>query len=288
MIYAPIIHSRTYNCDFNAQLAVRPSDYGNDDVKAIREYILAATSGIDFINGVRRVVFRHNEDVIAGMVGFLDELRGNDDSDEALCFARDVRQRKTFAFIGIVIRDMEKHPLPYISKNLLWKIFKDNMLEKWKSKTAFTISVDFNDYKGDSYSGGDSNAGFNGWKQAGDLYFTETLSDNQENILFHSMISKVAEHKSKSFCSNLDSKEAVKKNKFQYVTVSQSVIKSIESCVNKKNISSTSVAANHITPINRGVTYRGRSEKKKVLISMPLIGIILAIIIILLIVKWVL
>lgn len=231
MKYAPIIHSRTYNCDFNAQLAVHPLDYGTDDIKAIREYILTATSDVDFMNGVRRVAFRYKGDIIAGMVGYLDDIRENDASDEALNFIRDVKKRKIFAFIGIAIRDINgMDNLPNVTKSILWEIFKTNMVSQWMSKTSQSISAEFKEWADEKYCG--DSASIN-WNKVGNIYLFEVSSDVQEDTIFHNMLREIAAKKKNSFCSNLNSKDAIRKNKFEYVTTTQKIIDAIKKEVSK-------------------------------------------------------
>ena len=39
MKYAPLIHSRTYHCDFNAKFSVRPDDFTDEDYNMVLDVI---------------------------------------------------------------------------------------------------------------------------------------------------------------------------------------------------------------------------------------------------------
>jgi len=105
---APLIHTRTYNCDFNSEFLIRPDVFMDIDIKWARKIVLGATAAIDGLQGVRWVIADNGKYRIAGIVGVLkticskcklsEELQQK--SKELFC---DDKGRLVYAFIGVVI-----------------------------------------------------------------------------------------------------------------------------------------------------------------------------------------
>ena len=74
MRVAPIIHTRTYSCDFNSEFMVRPDCFLDSDIKWARRNVLGATGAIDSIQGERWIIIDNGKYRIAGVVGFLKNI----------------------------------------------------------------------------------------------------------------------------------------------------------------------------------------------------------------------
>lgn len=66
MEIAPLIYSRTGQCDYNSKFAVRPN--GFSEIQWARNKILTATRNISRFNGIRRIVAAKDGICIAGIV----------------------------------------------------------------------------------------------------------------------------------------------------------------------------------------------------------------------------
>ena len=71
MKVAPIIHTRTFSCDFNSEFLVRPECFMDSDIKWARKNVLGATGEIDGLQGVRWLIADNGKYRMAGVVGFL-------------------------------------------------------------------------------------------------------------------------------------------------------------------------------------------------------------------------
>lgn len=226
MKYAPLIHSRTYHCDFNAKFSVRPDDFTDEDAREIHKTILASTSEIDFLKGERRVVFSYKNHVVAGLVSTFEYLKGNESSDEADKLLLDKFNRKTYGFVGIVFKDSEGIKCPQIDKSFLWGLLKEYMLDVWERTTSFpqTVSYKENEFENVGISNSLSkkllcgiNVGESSNVNDVELfyyYLSEALKDTSDSKI--------------SFCSNLESKNAILRKRFMNVTTSNYVMNLLE------------------------------------------------------------
>ena len=105
---APLIHTRTYSCDFNSEFLVRPDCFLDSDIKWARKYILNATGGIDNAKGERWVIVDNGKYRLAGVVGLLKNIcnkctLSNEEYSKSESLFRDDEGRLVYAFIGVVI-----------------------------------------------------------------------------------------------------------------------------------------------------------------------------------------
>ena len=105
---APLIHTRTYSCDFNSEFLVRPDCFLDSDIKWARKYILNATGGIEDAKGERWVIVDNGKYRLAGVVGLLKNIcnkctLSNEEYSKSESLFRDDEGRLVYAFIGVVI-----------------------------------------------------------------------------------------------------------------------------------------------------------------------------------------
>ena len=236
MRIAPIIHTRTFCCDFNSEFLVRPDCFMNSDIKWARKNVLGATGEIDGLQGVRWLISDNGKYRMAGVVGFLKNIcskcqLSEDDklkSQELFC---DNKGRLVYAFIGIVIDKQHNDNYGSISIDYLWKMYLNEIYPIWKRTYQEVILEGFTDI--------DVKPIINtvtvepimiGSKN---LYEANTVMDYE---LFSYFLCK--NKKEFSFCSNILDFNMVKQNDFSIVTTSQNIITKIirENVVKSKSV----------------------------------------------------
>lgn len=151
MKLAPLIHSRTYSCDFSPEFKVRPKDFLDSDIKWARKAVLDATAAIDSLQGERWMIVDNARWRIAGVVGFLKDICAHCDlpavelaTAEELFY--DNKGRKTYAFIGVVIPASDRGEKFDLTYTFLWKKFCELVQPIWKRSYQELISADFEPY----------------------------------------------------------------------------------------------------------------------------------------------
>ena len=147
MRVAPIIHTRTYACDFNSEFAVRPECFMDSDVKWARGNVLGATGEIDELRGVRWLVSDNGKYRMAGVVGFLKDICSkcqlNDaDRTKSQELFYDNNGRLVYAFIGVVM-DKQHNDFRELTFDYLWGIYLDKIYPIWKRTYQEVILEDF-------------------------------------------------------------------------------------------------------------------------------------------------
>lgn len=132
MEVAPLIHSRTGQCDYNPKFAVRPKDFS--EIQWARSKILAATRNIDRFNGISRIVAAKNGVCIAGIVCtmkfFVNNCLTSADKDAAQPYI-DVHGRLYGVFLGYAFKG-NGNEIPIVSDSDLWKWFKEYLTPEWE------------------------------------------------------------------------------------------------------------------------------------------------------------
>lgn len=138
MKVAPLIYSRTYYCDFNAQFLVCPNDFSGSDIVEIKKYVSDAMRNVDDLVGCRYVVFSKGNIRVFGIVSRIRELLSELVSTvehrqiENLCV--DEKGRGNFAFVGFVCHNDEmKFPIE-VENKLYAKLYYDNVRTIWNNK----------------------------------------------------------------------------------------------------------------------------------------------------------
>lgn len=136
MRVAPIIHTRTLSCDFNAEFRVRPDLFLDSDVKWTRKYVLQATNSIDSMQGERWVILNNGTYRVAGVVGFIKSITAKCNLDEdrkkiAETMYCDDKGRLVYAFIGIVIDTQNSMNIEDITYDFLWEQYEKYIFPIW-------------------------------------------------------------------------------------------------------------------------------------------------------------
>lgn len=223
MKVAPIIHTRTFSCDFNSEFLVRPNDFMSADVKWARKYVLEATGEIDSLNGVRWLIADNEKYRMAGVIGFLKEicslcqLNESDRlrSQELFC---DDKGRAVYAFIGVVIDRSSGESIGDVPLEYLWYTYLEKVSPVWKRTVQDVITVGYTDINALSAHGktpeGSVSVG------AKTLFEANPIKDRE---LFSSILCD-ANMANFSFCSNIPEFNMSRKCEFTIITTTQNII----------------------------------------------------------------
>lgn len=149
MKIAPLIHSRTFEVDFNSKFAVRPDDFTDSDIEWAREKILPSTQDLNILNDVRLVVASKGGKCFAGVACMLDlfaeRVLSSDKRREAEEFFCDNRGRYIKLFLGYVIKDASSNKIPDVRPSDLWQMFKEYLAPEWNRKAPETVLAPYRD-----------------------------------------------------------------------------------------------------------------------------------------------
>lgn len=216
MKIAPLIHSRTGQCDYNSKFAVRPNDFS--EIQWARSKILAATRNIDRFNGIRRIVAAKNGVCIAGIVCtmkyFVNNCLTGADKDAAQPYI-DVHGRLYGVFLGYAFKG-NANEIPDVNYSDLWQWFKEYLAPEWEKKSARTVEVDY--FTWDRVKSAHvTNHG---------TEFYDSAAINEEN-LFEEYLSRALTEEV-AFCSNVENIQAVEDGIYTAVTTSASNIEKLK------------------------------------------------------------
>ena len=219
MKVAPIIHSRTLNCDFNAEFLVRPERFNSDNIKWARENILKATEDIDSLQGFRWLIVDNGKYRLAGVVGFLEDIccEAKGEKGKFEKFFLDNRGRRTFAFVGVVIDKEDNNEYGDIDISTLWEVYVKEVENIWEKKHQGSESSKFKEIQvnSDSVAKSDVEKYLEANSKLDKEEFARLMCDGKrENF---------------SFCSNITSWKLVKEGAFDYVTTKSNNIIRIKS-----------------------------------------------------------
>ena len=224
MKIAPLIHSRTFECDFNPNFAVLPNDFNDSDIQWARNKILPATSDLDILNDIRFVVASNHCKHIAGVACilkfFADHYLTTDEQNEAKDFFYDDKGRAVKMFIGYSISgsSISANDIPDINYSDFWKMFKEHLAPVWKRKVSETVKVPYGECKTKRINIVNVNAI--------DTFNITTLyeaSPSNNNKIFEKALSEVTS-KEITFCSNVDKMKIVEDGIFTAVTTTTNII----------------------------------------------------------------
>lgn len=280
MKVAPIIHTRTFSCDFNSEFLVRPECFMDSDIKWVRKNVLGATGEIDGLQGVRWLITDNGKYRVAGVVGFLknicskcqlseeDKLK----SEEMFC---DDKGRLVYAFIGIVINKQQNDDYGTLSIDCLWKLYFKEIYPIWMRTYQEVILKGFTDINSklvaNTVTDEPTVVGSNNLYEANAVtdyaHFSDLMCNrNKSNF---------------SFCSNILDFNMVKQNEFNVITTSQNIITRIS----RENIAKSSTISNEqplqaMAPTNKSEPPKMPETKKKSIITSA-IGLMILVVIIL-------
>lgn len=225
MKVAPIIHTRTYSCDFHSEFRVRPNIFDDSDIQWARKVVLEATSSIDTLQGERWLVADNGNYRIAGVIGFLKNICSKCDLDDekktrSKELFTDNKGRSIYAFIGVVIKDSDLEKKVDITYDYLWDKFVDIVGPIWKKTYSEVIKTEFEDYDALYSTNEVKRQSYEIGKRV--MYESNTKIDKQ---LFRYYLCN--ENKNFSFCSNIRDINTVKASTFNFLTTSLNTIKRI-------------------------------------------------------------
>lgn len=223
MRVAPIIHTRTFSCDFNSEFMVRPETFMDNDVKWVRKNVLMATGAIDSLNGERWMIVDNGKYRVAGVVGFLkniaekcnlsDEQRK--DAEELFC---DDKGRLVYAFIGVVIDKQNNDDYGLIGYDYLWNVYTELIKPIWKRTYQQVITKGFMQVEFCRQEEGNIAEPYKVGLQ--ELYETNVISDYN---LFSRYLCD-ANRADFTFCSNIQDFNLAKSCDFTVMTTNQNTI----------------------------------------------------------------
>ena len=215
MEIAPLIHSRTFYCDFSQNFAVRPNDL---NVQWAMNKILPAMRDVDILNGVRCMFATDGKLCIAGVACnfryFVENYLSADERTEAANYLHDERGREVKIFLGYAFKGSG---VPDVSDSKLWQMFKQNLAPKWNNQTVETVTAPYESCKTKSVGGKKSPvATINGIA----LYETDGRDDKS---LFDSFLAE-----RKNFCSNVDAIKIAESGEFDVIAATRTVINRLQ------------------------------------------------------------
>lgn len=223
---APLIHSRTYSCDFNPGFMVRPSDFVGNNIEWARKIVLEATASIDSLHGERWMIADTSDNRwrIAGVVGFLKDICSHcnlseDERKSAEELFHDNKGRKTYAFIGVAISASDWDGKIDLTYDFLWKKFYSLVQPVWRRTYQETITVDFEPYLA---SGGTPSKPQIKAQQVGKKDIYESGPKTDYDLFCYYLAGKNISNF--SFCSNILDITALKKCEFSTITTSSNLI----------------------------------------------------------------
>ncbi|WP_305768646.1 hypothetical protein [Candidatus Epulonipiscium viviparus] len=148
MEIAYLIHSRTFKCDFNPNFMVRPANWNTAEIQWARRNILLATSSIETLSERRWLISSSpdGEYKIIGAADYIANLAQNCNqfiTDSAAKFLKDEKNRRIYAFIGIVIHKSSAFDFEKITNEFLLEIYIKYLTAVWETNTNSTIEVPF-------------------------------------------------------------------------------------------------------------------------------------------------
>ena len=214
MEIAPLIHSRTFYCDFNPNFAVRPD---NLNVQWAMNKILPAMRDVDILNGVRRMVACDGNICIAGIACnfryFAENFLSTDERTEAEKFLHDERGREVKIFLGYAFKG---GGVPDVSNSKLWQMFKQNLAPEWNRQTVETVIAPYESCGVKSVT-----------QKSLDKKFYPS-NDGDVEIFEQCLAAQ------KDFCSNVDAVKIFEDGNYEIITAPQSVINRLQDEAQKK------------------------------------------------------
>lgn len=221
MKIAPLIHSKTFEVDFNSKFAVRPDDFTDADIEWARKKILPSTQDLNILNDVRLVVASQGNRCIAGIACMLDffakDLTAGEraKAEEFFC---DNRGRYIKVFLGYSIKDAAANEIPIVTPSDLWQMFKDYLAPEWYRKSPESRLVPYRDVKTKSLPPST-------FKPAQIFQGVELYEMNSalNEKLFETYLA-LALKQNLAFCTNLDRIQPIEEQIYHAVTTTPEII----------------------------------------------------------------
>ncbi len=260
MKIAPIIHSRTYHCDFNSKFLVRPKTFMESDIQWARKNVLGSTMEIDGLQGLRLLVAKNDKFRLIGVTGFLKDIcskctLSDGEIGESKELFYDDKGRSIYAFIGIVIENEQNSNYGSIPINYLWRMYLDEMIPIWSHTYQDTILRNFYDYT---------------FEPSSTLNVLEPIivgsmrlyeSNEELDYRMFNFFSSCNDWNTFSFCSNIMDYNAVKQSDFSDITTSYNIITRLQRTNN--TVSNTQSTYNDYKTVDNEEDEIGDIDSKK-------------------------
>jgi hypothetical protein len=264
---APIIHTRTFNCDFNSEFRVRPDCFMDCDIKWARKYVLGATASIDTLQGERWLVVDNDKYRIAGVTGFLKNIcqkcqLSDEEMEKSKKMFCDNKGRLVYAFIGVVIDKNSSKDIGRITYQYLWSLYLNLIFPMWEKSYPEIIKQGFNEETFEICSGHESfkPEKISNWE----IYEANPSTDYD---IFEYYLGNVGLF-GFSFCSNITDFNTVKQSDFSIITTTQNIITRIKRGVSSKSENTQELATKNEMQNNptmqEDIMGNSNSTKKKV------------------------
>ena len=235
---APLIHSRTFRCDYLSDFAVRPEDFSSADVQAARKKILISTRDVDMLPELRHLVFSLNEQyVVAGVSGSMKKLAqlasgGDAVAQEEQLFS-DEAGRGIFAFVGLVFHKSEGYEKRQVDDTTLWGMFQKFMSPVWMNRVVEAQKAAYEDVDLPMHTQEAPSVKSMGQNIRGiELYESGYDSDIQR---FDEYFARAFSEKNVSFCSNLENKSDILEGEFSVASATKSRIVQVQQKVKEED-----------------------------------------------------
>lgn len=278
---APIVHTRTYSCDFNSEFMVRPDTFMDSDIKWARKNVLNATGAIDGMHGERWLVIDNGKYRIAGLVGFLKNIcekcnLSNEELEKSQTLFCDDKGRLVYAFIGIVIDKANSFEIGEITYEYLWRKFLELIFPIWKRTYQEVILKSFVEERFEKCNSSSIDVAENFGTQK--LYEVNATLDMQR---FQYYLGNIA-MSNFSFCSNLTEYNLVKQCDFTAISTSRNIIVRMNRIVPPAETENAIPLVGNIPPQpvpTQSAVEESNNTKKKSLLVLTICLLILVIII---------
>lgn len=222
----PIILTRTYDCDYFWGFHVKPSFLDQSEAKS---FIMAATTQIDNLNGMRQVVFSNDKYSVIGIVAYTVDIiaassLSSDKKQELEQYTADIRGRKIYGFWGFVC-ERTQISLCLPSYDDYTDIFCRYVIPVWANKTQESAIEELPvEIKGKIAVGIIPSAEFN--YNGKNIYTTKT--DMFGAFISKSMTSPI------SFCSGLVGAKCIRESKFENIQTDSGTISNLKNALEQE------------------------------------------------------
>ena len=284
MIVAPIIHTRTYSCDFNSEFRVRPNIFLDSDVKWARKIVLEATASIDALKGERWLIADNGRYRIAGVIGFLKNISSHCNLTEgqkqiAKDMFYDDKGRLIYAFIGVIVDITQPEENAMISYDYLWNIYVSIMQPIWKRTYQEVIMTDFSSLISKTESVRPNIES----KKIGSQEMYESNPIMDYKLFLYYLCNKTMNNF--SLCTNILDINVVKSCNFSIVTTSNTIITRLSrEVITPVTSQETGCTVVNNSKSDMSTSKTGESKKKNFVVSVLCLMIFIIIMLILLLV----
>ncbi|WP_304051887.1 hypothetical protein [Megamonas hypermegale] len=218
---APIIHSRTYHCDFVSKFMVKPEDFTENDIEWAMKKILASTSSIDTLEGERLIILKKDNINIAGITCFIQYLAekcsSKDIAESLKKYYYDERNRLMYAFIGFNIKNLSSISKIQLNYDLLAKCFIKQIEGIWNSSFVESANSKYEKYfQRETLQLSDEDIKKIKNDKAYNIIVYDS-NDETNRIVFNYYLNKSTAD-NMTFCSNIDDLRKIKEKDFSIIT----------------------------------------------------------------------